>query len=66
MTETHPGSLIVMTTHGRRGLERFFVGSVTSDVVRRAHVPVLVIPPAAVHGAEILQPVDTHVDAVEH
>lgn len=33
--------LIVMSTHGRTGLGHVFVGSVTEQVVRRAHCPVL-------------------------
>ncbi|MHB1298301.1 MAG: universal stress protein [Gemmatimonadaceae bacterium] len=33
--------LIVMTTHGRGGFKRFWLGSVTDRVVRRAEVPVL-------------------------
>jgi nucleotide-binding universal stress UspA family protein len=33
--------LIVMGTHGRRGAKRFFLGSVTEAVVRRAACPVL-------------------------
>jgi nucleotide-binding universal stress UspA family protein len=37
--------LIVMSTHGRGGLQRFFVGSVTDRVIRSSHVPVLAIPP---------------------
>ncbi|QLG62307.1 universal stress protein [Halorarum salinum] len=35
--------LIVMATHGRRGLERFLLGSVTDRVVRTADVPVLTV-----------------------
>ena len=35
--------LIVMATHGRTGLERFLVGSVTEKVVRRAPCPVLTV-----------------------
>jgi nucleotide-binding universal stress UspA family protein len=35
--------LVVMGTHGRRGLDRYLVGSVTERVVRRADVPVLVV-----------------------
>lgn len=35
--------LIVMGTHGRRGLSRFFVGSVAEDVARRAPCPVLLV-----------------------
>jgi nucleotide-binding universal stress UspA family protein len=37
--------LIVMSTHGRGGLQRFLVGSVTDRVIRFSHVPVLAIPP---------------------
>ena len=36
--------LIVMTGRGRGGLKRAILGSVTDEVVRRAGVPVLVIP----------------------
>ena len=35
--------LIVMPTHGRRGLERLLLGSTTERVVRRSDVPVLTI-----------------------
>ncbi len=35
--------LIVMATHGRRMLSRFFLGSVTEEVIRRAPCPVLAI-----------------------
>jgi nucleotide-binding universal stress UspA family protein len=35
--------LIVVGTHGRRGLERFLVGSVAEDVLKGAHCPVLVL-----------------------
>lgn len=37
-------SLIVMGTHGLRGLARVLVGSIAEGVVRRARVPVLVVP----------------------
>lgn len=37
--------LIVMGTHGRRGLSRFVLGSVTEDVLRRADCPVLAVRP---------------------
>jgi len=36
--------LIVMGTHGRRGFERFAVGSTAEDVIRASTVPVFVIP----------------------
>ncbi len=35
--------LIVMATHGREGMSRFFIGSVTEEVIRRASCPVFVI-----------------------
>jgi nucleotide-binding universal stress UspA family protein len=34
--------LVILETHGRRGLPRLFLGSVTDKVVRGAAVPVLV------------------------
>ncbi|WP_251343480.1 universal stress protein [Haloplanus halophilus] len=37
--------LIVMPTHGRRGLGRFLLGSTTERVVRRSDVPILTIRP---------------------
>ena len=36
--------LIVMTTHGRGGLDRLAFGSVAEGVLRRTRTPVLVIP----------------------
>jgi universal stress protein A len=37
--------LIVMATHGRTGLQHFFMGSVTEGVMQGAPCPVLVIKP---------------------
>lgn len=37
--------LIVMGTHGRRGLARMFVGSTAEGVVRSATLPVITVPP---------------------
>ena len=37
--------LIVMTTHGRGPLSRFWLGSVADELVRRATVPLLLIRP---------------------
>jgi len=43
--DTYDIDLVIMPTHGRRGLERFLLGSTTERVVRRAEVPVLTIRP---------------------
>jgi nucleotide-binding universal stress UspA family protein len=37
--------LIVMPTHGRRGLKRFLLGSVTERVINTAEIPVVAINP---------------------
>jgi nucleotide-binding universal stress UspA family protein len=37
--------LVVVGTHGRRGLERFVLGSVAEAILRRSLVPVLTVPP---------------------
>ena len=37
--------LVVMGTHGRRGLNRLLLGSVAQSVTKRAHCPVLLIRP---------------------
>lgn len=38
--------LIVIGTHGRTGVARFFIGSVAEKVVRHANSPILVVPHA--------------------
>jgi nucleotide-binding universal stress UspA family protein len=43
--------LVVLGTHGRRGLPRFFLGSVAETVLRKAPCSALVIPPAAACAA---------------
>jgi nucleotide-binding universal stress UspA family protein len=48
--------LVVMTTHGRSGLSRAWLGSVADGVVRRSGVPVLLLRPHA-DEAELEQPV---------
>ncbi|MEF8795795.1 MAG: universal stress protein [Salinivenus sp.] len=58
----HDIRLLVLGTHGRRGLRRFVLGSVAEEVVRRADAPVLTVGPGAdVHamsGGTLLVPVD--------
>jgi nucleotide-binding universal stress UspA family protein len=39
--------LVVMGTHGRRGLARLLLGSVAEKVVRSSPVPVLTVPARA-------------------
>nr|WP_283840337.1 universal stress protein [Bradyrhizobium japonicum] len=39
--------LIVMASHGRRGLRKLFFGSQTSEVLVDGSVPVLVVPKPA-------------------
>jgi nucleotide-binding universal stress UspA family protein len=39
-----PSELVVMSSHGRTGLSRAFLGSVTEQVMRHSLVPVLVVP----------------------
>jgi nucleotide-binding universal stress UspA family protein len=42
-----PADLIVIGTHGRGGLERLVLGSIAERVLRRAHCPVMTVPPRA-------------------
>lgn len=65
--EEQDADLVVMTTHGRAGLQRAWLGSVADGLIRRAGRPVLLIRPTedqVSHGAEarvfqrILVPLD--------
>jgi len=44
-TENNNVDLIVLSTHGRSGLSRFFFGSVAEKVSRHSRVPVLLLAP---------------------
>jgi nucleotide-binding universal stress UspA family protein len=44
--------LIVMGTHGRRGMQRLILGSVAERCVRQSTLPVLLVPSAASHDGE--------------
>lgn len=46
-----PNDLIVMATHGRTGLKRWFIGSIAEEVLRHATVPILLV-----RAAEPTQP----------
>lgn len=55
--------LLVIGTHGRRGVRHLIVGSVAEEIVRRAPCPVLTVPNAARRtapspSAPVLAPVD--------
>ncbi len=58
----HGVDLLVLGTHGRRGLRRLFVGSVAAEVARRATCPVLAVrqndPPPDKLVDAILVPLD--------
>ena len=43
--ERNDAALIVVTTHARGGFERAWLGSVTDEMVRVSHVPLLVVRP---------------------
>jgi nucleotide-binding universal stress UspA family protein len=43
LQEQNKYDLIVMGTHGRRGVDRLFMGSVAEAVLRNAHKPCLII-----------------------
>jgi nucleotide-binding universal stress UspA family protein len=45
--------LIIMSTHGRSGISRWFFGSVAEKVIRHSTIPVLVSPPV---GSRLQQP----------
>ncbi len=44
--------LLVMDTHGRKGFQRLILGSIAEQCLRRATLPVLLIPSAAGGDAE--------------
>lgn len=45
--EENQPDLIVMATHGRAGIDRFFNGSVTSGLVQALRVPTVIVGPSA-------------------
>lgn len=45
-----PADLIVVGSHGRRGIKRFVLGSVAEQVMRAATLPVLLVRPASAAG----------------
>lgn len=63
----HPGALLVMATHGRRGLSRWAFGSVADSVLQSIERAALLVPAGADHVAaepkRILVPLDGSEDA---
>lgn len=61
--EEYGMDIVVMPTHGRQGVERFLLGSVTERVINATDVPVLALNPDRDEGAgypcqEVLAPTD--------
>lgn len=52
VADKYQADLIVMGTHGRKGIDRILFGSVAEKVVTQSKVPVLTIRPAAAPDAE--------------
>ena len=44
MAEREAVDVVMMSTHGRTGLDHLLLGSITEKVIARAHCPVLAIP----------------------
>ena len=51
------GSLVVMGTHGRSGIDHMLLGSVAEKVLRKAACPVLIVPPGAPVSEGTVSPV---------
>lgn len=47
--DNEKADLIVMSSHGRTGLSRMLIGSVTDKILRGSHCPVLVVPAGHKH-----------------
>ena len=66
--ETDTGMLICMATHGRSGLDRFLLGSVTEKVLRAAANPLLLVratEEAKSEGAAVLKSIVVPLDGSE-
>ena len=50
--DEHDIDLVVMGTHGRTGLDRYLLGSVTENVIRLSDAPVLTVPLSAESSEE--------------
>lgn len=54
--ESDHADLVVMTSHGRTGFSRLWMGSVAAAVVHRSRVPVMVLRPTGSAGARDMVP----------
>ncbi|MCA9162564.1 MAG: universal stress protein [Planctomycetales bacterium] len=59
MAEAEGVDMIVMGTHGRRGLNRLLMGSVAEHVVRQARCPVLSVKPTVAVVSSATSPSDS-------
>lgn len=55
--------VIVMTTHGRGGLSRLLLGSVTDGVLQRTRVPILLIRSGVAHRSTLSAPASTRMES---
>lgn len=65
VAEETEASLIVLSTHGRSGVERVLKGSVAEQVIRTSPVPVLVAPLAAAEAELAIRKVLVPIDGTE-
>lgn len=63
--ETRPADLVLLGTHGRSGFERFLLGSVTAEVLRRVPTHTLVVPPVEAAVGEDSEDDEDGVDEAE-
>lgn len=59
LAESEKVSMVIMATHGRSGLQRLVLGSVAEAVLRRLHIPVMMVRPLPAVVGEGL-PVEAH------
>jgi nucleotide-binding universal stress UspA family protein len=50
--EQNDVQIIIMSTHGRSGISRFFSGSVAEKVMRHSTIPLLILPPPGVRTSK--------------
>lgn len=55
--ETLEDPVVVMASHGRTGISRLLIGSVTQQVVHRIHTPVIIVPARVPEDMEHVQAV---------